>query len=96
MKNSKKVVIKLGSSLLTNKRGGVNRAVLKNVVKDIVWLLNLKKEIIVVSSGAISLGRGKLNIKNELIFNSLVQRYNIKNNKCIDKNLVNKIILELI
>ena len=45
MKNSKKVVIKLGSSLLTNKRGGVNKAVLKNVVKDIVWLLNLKKEI---------------------------------------------------
>ena len=69
MKNSKKVVIKLGSSLLTNKRGGVNRAVLKNVVKDIVWLLNLKKEIIVVSSGAISLGRGKLNIKNDLTLN---------------------------
>ena len=69
MKNSKKIVIKLGSSLLTNKRGGVNKAVLKNVVKDIVWLLNSKKEVVVVSSGAISLGRGKLNLKNDLTLN---------------------------
>lgn len=64
MKNSQKIVVKLGSSLLTNTRDGVNKAVLKNVVKDIVWLLNSKKEVIVVSSGAISLGRGKLNIKH--------------------------------
>ncbi|MEL1231698.1 MAG: glutamate 5-kinase, partial [Candidatus Neomarinimicrobiota bacterium] len=69
MKNSQKIVIKLGSSLLTNTRGGVNKAVLKNVVKDIVWLLSSKKEVIVVSSGAISLGRGKLNIKHDLTLN---------------------------
>ena len=53
MKQSKKIVIKLGSSLLTNKRGGVNNTVLKNVVKDIVWLLNSRKEVIVVSSSHI-------------------------------------------
>ena len=45
LQNSKKIVIKLGSSLLTNKRGGVNKSVLKNVVKDIAWLLNLKKKL---------------------------------------------------
>ncbi len=66
---SNKIVIKIGSSLLTNKRGGVNKTVLKNVVKDIVWLLNSKKEVIVVSSGAISLGRGKLNLKHDLTLN---------------------------
>jgi glutamate 5-kinase len=65
----KKIVVKLGSSLLTNKRGGVNKAVLKNVVKDVVWLLNTKKEVIIVSSGAISLGKGKLNLKHELTLN---------------------------
>ena len=65
----KKIVVKLGSSLLTNKRGGVNKAVLKNVVKDIVWLLNTKKEVIIVSSGAISLGRGKLNLRRDLTLN---------------------------
>ena len=69
MKNSKKIVIKLGSSLLTNSRGGVKKSVLKNVVKDIVWLLNSKKEVVVVSSGAISLGRGKLNLKHDLTLN---------------------------
>ena len=69
MIQSKKIVIKLGSSLLTNKRGGVNKAVLKNVVKDIVWLLNSKKEVVVVSSGAISLGRGKLDLKHDLTLN---------------------------
>jgi len=68
MKNSQKIVVKLGSSLLTNTRGGVNKAVLKNVVKDIDWLLSSKKEVIVVSSGAISLGKGKLNIKHDFNF----------------------------
>ena len=43
LQNSKKIVIKLGSSLLTNKRGGVNKAVLKNVVKDIVMVVEFKK-----------------------------------------------------
>ena len=69
MKNSKKIVIKLGSSLLTNSSGGVKKSILKNVVKDIVWLLNSKKEVVVVSSGAISLGRGKLNLKHDLTLN---------------------------
>ncbi len=64
--NIQKVVIKIGSSLLTNPKGGVNKSLLKNVVADINWLLNKGSHIIVVSSGAISLGKGKLNIKNEL------------------------------
>ena len=64
--NSQKIVIKIGSSLLTNSKGGVNKTLLKNVVADINWFLNKGKSIIVVSSGAISLGKGKLNIKNEL------------------------------
>ena len=64
-----RVVIKIGSSLLTNSKGGVKKTVIKNLVKDIFWLLNAKKEVIVVSSGAISLGRGKLNLKHILTLN---------------------------
>ena len=67
--NSQKIVIKIGSSLLTNTKGGLNKAILKNLVADIDWLVKKRKNIIVVSSGAISLGRGKLNIKNELTLN---------------------------
>ena len=67
--NSQKIVIKIGSSLLTNSKGGLNRKLLKNLVADINWLLKKRKNVIVVSSGAISLGKGKLNIKNELTLN---------------------------
>ena len=68
-KDFQKIVIKIGSSLLTNTKGGVNKTVLKNLVADINWLLDKRKNVIVVSSGAISLGKGKLNIKNDLTLN---------------------------
>jgi len=68
-KDFQKIVIKIGSSLLTNTKGGVNKTVLKNLVADINWLLDKRKNIIVVSSGAISLGKGKLNIRNDLTLN---------------------------
>ena len=42
--NSQRVVIKIGSSLLTNSKGGVNKTLLKNVVADINWLLNKGKK----------------------------------------------------
>ena len=65
-RNSKKLVIKIGSSLLTNDKGSVNKTILKNVVNDISFLINQGKDIVVVSSGAIALGRGKLNLNREL------------------------------
>jgi len=68
-KASKRLVVKIGSSLLTNSKGGVNKSVLKNVVSDIVWLINKNKEVIVVSSGAIALGREKLHLRQELTLN---------------------------
>ena len=49
-KNSKKLVIKIGSSLLTNSAGGINKSTLKNVVQDIVWLLKKNKEVVLRTS----------------------------------------------
>ena len=69
LKDSKVIVIKIGSSLLTNTKGGVNKTVLTNLVVDINWLLDKRKNIIVVSSGARSLGKAKLTIKNDLTLN---------------------------
>ena len=66
---SKRLAVKIGSSLLTNQKGGVNKSVLKNVVSDIVWLIDKNKEVIVVSSGAIALGRGQLKLQQELTLN---------------------------
>ena len=68
-KSSKRIVIKIGSSLLTNRKGNVNKNVLKNVVNDISALLKKNKEIILVSSGAISLGKGKLKLNKKLSLN---------------------------
>ena len=65
-RNSKKLVIKIGSSLLTNDKGNVNKTILKNVVNDISFLINQGKDVVVVSSGAIALGRGKLSLNREL------------------------------
>ncbi len=39
------------------------------LLKILSWLLKSKKEVVVVSSGAISLGRGKLNLKHDLSLN---------------------------
>ena len=68
-KASKKIVIKIGSSLLTNIDGTVNKLVLSNVVMDIVWLIKKKKDLVIVSSGAISLGRKKLDLEDNLTLN---------------------------
>ncbi len=65
-KDSKKLVVKIGSSLLTNPAGRINKRILKNVVQDIVWLLCRDKEVVIVSSGAIALGKGKLKLKDDL------------------------------
>ncbi len=69
MKGSKKLVIKIGSSLLTNASGGIRKSILKSVVEDIFWLIKNKKEVIIVSSGAISLGKSKLNLHENLSLN---------------------------
>ena len=66
---SKKIVIKIGSSLIINKKGGVKKQVLKNISEDIDKLLKKKKEVIVVSSGAIALGKKKLGLPDKINLN---------------------------
>ena len=64
--NSKKIVIKLGSSTVVDKRGKFKRNWVDSLVKDI------KKykqdcEIVIVSSGAIAIGLSYLKIKQKKI-----------------------------
>ena len=66
---SKKIVIKIGSSLIINKKGGVKKQVLKNISEDIDKLLKKKKEVIIVSSGAIALGKKKLGLPDKINLN---------------------------
>ena len=65
-KDSNRIVIKIGSSLLTNAKGNVNKSVVKNVVNDITSVIKKKKEIILVSYEAIALGKGKLKLNKDV------------------------------
>jgi glutamate 5-kinase len=62
---SKKIIIKIGSSILIDKRGKLKKNWLKDFVSDVKHLLHKKKKIIIVSSGAIALGSEYLGIKKK-------------------------------
>ena len=61
LRNSKIIVIKIGSSLLVNENKKIRKKWLISFAKDIKKLKNKKKKIIIVSSGAIALGCIKMN-----------------------------------
>jgi len=65
LKNSKIIVIKIGSSLLIDKNKKIRKKWLSEFSKDIKNLLNKNKKIIIVSSGAIAMGCKKLNLNKK-------------------------------
>ncbi len=64
--NSKKIVIKLGSSTVIDKKGKFKRSWVNSLIKDIKKYKN-NKEIVIVSSGAIAIGQNHLKIKKKRI-----------------------------
>ena len=63
IKNKKRIVIKVGSSTLTHKdTGNLNYAQLEKLVRAISNLKNSGIEVILVSSGAVAVGRETLKI----------------------------------
>ena len=61
LKNSKIIVIKIGSSLLVDDNKNIRKKWLNSFAKDIKKLKSKSKKIIIVSSGAIALGCKKMN-----------------------------------
>ncbi len=59
----KKIVIKIGSSILVDEKGKTKKIWLKEFAKDIKNLIKKKKQIVIVSSGAIAMGCEYLEIK---------------------------------
>ena len=62
--NAKRIVVKVGTSTLTHKGGRLNLRRVENLVKVLCDLANSGKEIILVSSGALGVGVGKLGLKH--------------------------------
>ncbi len=52
----KKIVIKIGSSILVDEKGKTKKIWLKEFAKYINNLINKKKQIVIVYSGAIDMG----------------------------------------
>ena len=64
LKNSKIIVVKIGSSLLVDSNRKIRKKWLLSFAKDIQKLRLKNKKIIIVSSGAIALGCKKMNYKS--------------------------------
>lgn len=60
VQNAKRIIIKVGSSLVTNEGRGLDRVAIANWAQQIAALRELGKEVVLVSSGAIAEGRQRL------------------------------------
>ncbi len=60
----KRIVIKLGTNVLRNEEGEVALSRIYSFIEDISKLVKSGKEVIVVTSGAVGLGKKKLNLES--------------------------------
>ena len=65
LKNSKIIVIKIGSSLLVDENKKIRKKWLSSFAKDIKKLKDKNQKIVIVSSGAIALGCKKMNFNKK-------------------------------
>ncbi len=61
--DGKRIVVKVGTSTLTHESGRLNLRRIEQLVKVLCDLSNSGKEVVLVSSGAIGVGVGKLGLK---------------------------------
>ena len=70
----KNIVIKIGSSLIVDDSGSIRKEWLDSLVQDVANLKSASKNVIIVTSGAIALGKNILNLKrNEKLKLDLAQ-----------------------
>ncbi|HBL07410.1 MAG TPA: glutamate 5-kinase, partial [Clostridium sp.] len=63
IKNSRRIIIKIGTSTLTYDNGNINLRRIEKIAMSISDLINSGKEIILVTSGSIGVGVSKMNLK---------------------------------
>ena len=63
LSDGKRIVVKIGSALLVDRATGKLRAEwLHSLAQDVAWLKGQGKDVVLVSSGSIALGRGVLGL----------------------------------
>lgn len=62
----RRIVVKVGSNVLTRNDGKLDVTRISSLVDQIAWLRNQNIEVILVSSGAMASGRGELRVNHSL------------------------------
>ena len=65
LKSAKRIVVKVGTSTLIHENGNINLARIEKLTRVLSEMINLEKEVVLVSSGAIGVGISKLKLKNK-------------------------------
>lgn len=65
LKNLRRVIVKVGSSSLTHASGKLNLDRMSGIVSDIVEVIHSGTEVVLVSSGAVAAGMGRLGLADK-------------------------------
>ena len=61
-----RIVIKIGSAVLADSKGKIDHVFLARLAEDIAWLKKKNKDVLIVSSGAIAIGRKNIALSKDL------------------------------
>jgi len=64
VKNAKRIVVKIGTKVLTEADNRLSYPTLKNIVQQVSRTVDHQREFIIVSSGAIALGLGRMGLQS--------------------------------
>ncbi|MEK7132887.1 MAG: glutamate 5-kinase [Patescibacteria group bacterium] len=60
-----RIIVKIGTSVVTNAKGELDLQVLKRLVEETAQLRKKNTEVVIVTSGAVGTGRGMVTLKDE-------------------------------
>ncbi|MCR4281185.1 MAG: glutamate 5-kinase, partial [Candidatus Kaiserbacteria bacterium] len=60
----KRIIVKIGTSVITQKNGELDLKTLQNLVKETAQLRKKNTEVVIVTSGAVGTGRGLVSLRN--------------------------------
>ena len=61
--NAKRIVVKIGTNVITNAYGTLDSTLMKKLVEQIAKIKNMGKDVIIITSGAIGAGMKELQLK---------------------------------
>lgn len=64
LRKAKRIVLKVGTSILTSRQGGFSKQAFNRLGQQVLFLSRQKREVVLVSSGAIAFGMETLRLKN--------------------------------